>query len=256
MSVAVLMYHGLGNSADPEGGKYAVSPLLFSKHIAALIEAKIPVVSSQRASPFTPAAAITFDDGEVSVLDAAPILAAAGLSATVFVTTGFLGREGYLSREHLKELSRAGFLIGAHGESHRFWTELSAGELERELGAPRRFLEDLLGGPVSMASAPGGRVDQRCRATAARVGYTRLFTSRPGLAQPWSDPLDLPRITMYRDTTPARLVALARGALWPSLALKGRDMALRAVRHLVGEAKYRQARAFLSRAGEVFSWRF
>ena len=71
--------------------------------------------------------AITFDDGYRDNLTVAlPLLEKFGLPMTLFVTAGFVGREGYLSKEELREISKHPLVtIGAHGLSHRDFTRLS-----------------------------------------------------------------------------------------------------------------------------------
>ena len=56
--------------------------------------------------------AITFDDGsETDLICAAPILQELGFGATFYITTGFIGKPGYLNRSQLQELSQMGFEI-------------------------------------------------------------------------------------------------------------------------------------------------
>jgi peptidoglycan/xylan/chitin deacetylase (PgdA/CDA1 family) len=95
----VLVYHRVATPAiDP--WNLSVSPENFAAHVAALVRYTrvVPLTELQeavRAAPERPLVAITFDDGYVDNLQAAaPILAAAGAPATVFLVTGSLGRPG------------------------------------------------------------------------------------------------------------------------------------------------------------------
>src|SRR5688500_7529622 len=69
----------------------------------------------------SPGVAITFDDGcETDLLIAAPALRERDFGATFYITTGFLGRRGYLDSQQLRTLAESGFEIGSHGVTHRF----------------------------------------------------------------------------------------------------------------------------------------
>ncbi|MCE5228838.1 polysaccharide deacetylase family protein, partial [bacterium] len=91
-------------------------------------------------------------------------------------------------------LSSAGMLIGAHGRTHRYLSDLAAFEMDNELRGSRARLEDLLGVPVPGMSLPGGRLSARLRDRIGAAGYRFLFTSRIALASPVDDPLDRPRV--------------------------------------------------------------
>lgn len=79
--------------------------------------------------------AITFDDGFRDNLTVAlPLLEKYGLPMTLFVTAGFIDRDGYLSTQELREISMHPLVtIGAHGLWNRNFTRLSADEARLEL---------------------------------------------------------------------------------------------------------------------------
>ena len=75
----------------------------------------------------------------------------------------------------------AGHIVGTHGWSHALLTHCSARELDRELNASRKLLEDKLGIAVTTMSLPGGRYNRRVLAACKEAGYTRVYTSEPRL---------------------------------------------------------------------------
>ena len=83
--------------------------------------------------------AISFDDGDAGqAAYAFPALRAAGMTATFFVTTSWVGSAGYVTWDQLREMRAAGMSIQSHTHSHPFlsgWT-------------PRPFATSC-GGPVS-----------------------------------------------------------------------------------------------------------
>src|SRR5204862_5165631 len=103
--------------------------------------------------------AITFDDGYRNFLKvAAPLLNEYRLPATVFVVSGYCGRYNeWLSRvkklprlemlswAEVREISQAGFAIGAHTVNHPNLTMLSAKDVAKELRDCRSDIEDRIG---------------------------------------------------------------------------------------------------------------
>lgn len=94
----ILMYHRIASPpVDPWG--LAVRPERFEQHLAALRRSRRPLPMSEfvaqldRGTLPADAVAVTFDDGYADNLnEARPRLAAAGVPATLFLTTGFVGQ--------------------------------------------------------------------------------------------------------------------------------------------------------------------
>ena len=126
---------------------------------------------------------VTFDDGYASDSEyALPILRARGLRAHFFITAGLTGKiPGYMGWSQVRSLQDAGHIIGAHGWSHTLLTHCSAKELDNELNASRKLLEDKLGIAVTTMSLPGGRYNRRVLAACQEAGYARVYTSEPRL---------------------------------------------------------------------------
>src|SRR5205085_448269 len=62
---------------------------------------------------------LTFDDGYRDFSTTAlPVLEADGLTATVFVVSGFVGRPGYMTAADVAAAAAAGMTIGAHTVHH------------------------------------------------------------------------------------------------------------------------------------------
>jgi len=124
---------------------------------------------------------ITFDDGHISNFECAlPVLQSRAIQARFFITVGWTGqRRGYMGWQELRELHRAGQLIGAHGWSHALLTHCNASELHRELVNARLTLEDKLRTSITTMSLPGGRYNRRVLTACREAGYTQIFTSIP-----------------------------------------------------------------------------
>jgi peptidoglycan/xylan/chitin deacetylase (PgdA/CDA1 family) len=142
-----------------------------------------------------PAVAVTFDDALETVFDGAlPVMAAEQIPATIFVPTGYLGREArWLSVKgaenrpvgrvaaaaRLKALDPGLVRLGSHTVSHPRLVSLDAIALDRELASSRQALEELTGAPVTMLSLPYGLYDARVLETARASGYDRVFANVP-----------------------------------------------------------------------------
>ena len=142
--------------------------------------------------------AVTFDDGDRSVLDRAfPILVEHGLPATVFVATHVIGQPGALTADELRLLAQCGWEIGSHTVSHELLTELDEEQLERELRESRHELERLLGRPCRSLAYPFGAADARVIAAAEAAGYRTACVLSGRLSAPSA--LAWPRVGVGAD---------------------------------------------------------
>ncbi|MFT7869262.1 MULTISPECIES: polysaccharide deacetylase family protein [Amycolatopsis] len=127
---------------------------------------------------------LTFDDGNESDVEVVlPRLADRGLTAEFFPQAGRLGQRGYLDRDGLRELARAGMEIGSHGWEPRDWRRLDDRHADRELKDAPKLLGDLCGRPVRRYSLPFGAYDRRVLARLRQAGATRVYSSDGGAAR-------------------------------------------------------------------------
>lgn len=170
--VLVLCYHGVPERAR---GPRDVEPAVLASQIRLLLARGYAATTFERAvlePPSQRTLAITFDDGERSVVDQAfAVLSAYDVPATVFVPTETVRLPHVVSWEELRELSGHGWEVGSHGKSHRALPPLPDTELERELDGSRRHIEDALQRPCRSLAYPYGLADARCVEAARRAGY-------------------------------------------------------------------------------------
>ena len=190
--MTILCYHAI---EDGWTSPLAVSPAQFESHCAWLARHRTVVPLREaldqmdtRGRLRTGMVALTFDDGFLSVLDAAlPILNRYRLPATFFVVAETLTPGGravdwvdtpppypmrVLSPADVLQLRDEGMEIGSHSYSHLDLTILSTQECVSDLIHSREVLEDLLKTRVPYLAYPRGRHNSGVREAAAAAGYS------------------------------------------------------------------------------------
>jgi len=200
---AIITYHSL----DDSGSSISISSALFRAHLDALISSSLKVVPLAGVLDNPGCIAITFDDGYRNFLKvAAPLLNEYRIPATVFVVSGYCGRYNewrsgvknlprleMLSWAEVREISQAGFAIGAHTVNHPNLTTLPAADVARELRGCRSDIEDRIGLPVDTLAYPYGATSAAV-CEMAKQEFRLACGVRPQFVGPASDPFDLPRI--------------------------------------------------------------
>lgn len=163
----IVMYHGIGGADGVSAADFRAQMALLRsrRRVVPLIE-----LSNRLEDPTaTDLAAVTFDDGYVDFAELAlPILADAGLHATLFVPAGRVGgtnewdagvmhERRILDAAGLRRLDPRHVEIGGHGFSHCRIVGLRGAGLERETAGSRRVLEDLTGRPIRLFAYPYGQ---------------------------------------------------------------------------------------------------
>jgi peptidoglycan/xylan/chitin deacetylase (PgdA/CDA1 family) len=231
----VLCYH----SVNPSPNYLSLTPGLFDEHLAWLqghcqVVALDELVSGvlRGGGPYV---AITFDDGYAdNRVHAMPRLCARGMTATFFVTAGFLERDDEamthlaevwltprerlhpLSWSQVRELRDAGMSIGSHTWSHRNLARLSTAEAQEELRRSREVLEDRLREPVRAVAYPWGKLGRHVTgetfAAARRAGYELGVISLPRAVRESDGALRVPRLGVGAEPV-ERIAAKVAGAI-------------------------------------------
>jgi peptidoglycan/xylan/chitin deacetylase (PgdA/CDA1 family) len=192
---AILLYHGVGpTSTRIDPGFLRVRPEAFSAQLALLLEAGFEIVTvsefaerSGGGKPPPGIVALSFDDGmddNHSVV--LPVLREHGLRATVYVTTGLIGKPNpwmapessarMMTVDELRELAAAGFEIGAHTVSHPDLSRLGFEECLREMRESRAELERTLGTQVRTFAYPSCHYGPAAVDAARAAGFTAAVT--------------------------------------------------------------------------------
>ena len=216
----ILMYHGVADVAE-DPNQLFVTPGRFAEQMGTLQRLGLRGVSvgtlidAMRVGRHRGLVGITFDDGYVSVLEAAvPELRRRSFTATVFIIADRLGGTNewddgpawpLLSGGQVTELAAAGMEIGSHGATHVRLAGADAGRLDAEIARSRTSLGELIGVPVQGFAYPYGSMDAPARRTVAEAGYDyacAVETPTAALGR-----MALPRIYVGQRDGAARLTA-------------------------------------------------
>jgi peptidoglycan/xylan/chitin deacetylase (PgdA/CDA1 family) len=134
-----------------------------------------------------------------------PLLQQHGFTATVFQTTGWVGKEDEAKRmlnwRELAESEQAGIEIGAHTCTHPQLDQLPENLLREELYISKSLLEDNLGLKVPGLAYPYGYSSAKVRRVARELGYEYAYAVGNALTTDAADPFTLPRLTVQRATS-------------------------------------------------------
>lgn len=180
---AILTYHSIDDSGSP----ISVSPAAFRRQLEWLVAERVRVVPLSELSHLpvgSHAVALTFDDGIANLAtEAAPLLEAHGMTATIFVVTGRVGLDNQwttasrrrvprlplLGWDQLGRLSSRGWTIGSHSRHHHRLPACSDQQLEEELEGAAEDVAVALGVRPGWFAYPYGEVDTRVSARTAAV---------------------------------------------------------------------------------------
>jgi len=191
----VFGYHGVGRpSADVDPHFLRVAPERLQSQIELLLDAGFrfctvaELAELAGGGPPPPGRAVlSFDDGmEDNHSALLPILRRFGIPATIYVTTGLIGKPNpwmgnganarMMTEDELVAVARAGLEIGAHTVTHPDLSQLDREACVREMARSRDELERLTGAPVRTFAYPFCRYGPAAIDAAGEVGFLAAVT--------------------------------------------------------------------------------
>ncbi|MBD2699123.1 polysaccharide deacetylase family protein [Spirosoma sp. BT702] len=123
---------------------------------------------------------ITFDDGDLDQYEtAAPILEKHGFKGAFFIMTVAIGRRGkqpYMDKMQIKDLSDRGHTIGAHTWDHHNVKKYQGDDWKIQIEEPKAKLEAITGKPVKYFAYPFGLWNKQALPELQKRGYAAAFT--------------------------------------------------------------------------------
>ncbi|WP_434340554.1 polysaccharide deacetylase family protein [Motilimonas cestriensis] len=214
----VLMYHSVPTLSQ-QATQYDSTLAQFKQHLALLAQLNSQVVTLNTLMTTRDSQglqiAITFDDGYLDNLtNALPALTEYQFPATLFMVTRAApavsqwspNPKPLLSPQQLQQLDEQGWEIGGHTCHHLDLTRLSASQSQQQINNCKDDLEQQLGKAVNSFAYPFGRYQLHHEEQLAAAGFEYACTTRAGAVQPHTQPLTIPRITVFaNDCAPTLL---------------------------------------------------
>jgi peptidoglycan/xylan/chitin deacetylase (PgdA/CDA1 family) len=232
----VLTYHGFARSDVAR----------FERQMELLKRTATPVFADEAHSNGRQSVSVTFDDAFQSVFEhALPVLTRHDIPATVFVPTGYIGREpGWIENrradrgtdrvaaaETLTSEYPVRVRLGSHTVTHPRLDRLDSVMLRRELTESKAALETLTAGPVRMLALPFGACSQAVVAMASQVGYERVFANVPVTDGACDRARLVGRVNVTPDDWPLEFYLKLRGAYgWMALGVPAKRRILKVLR--------------------------
>lgn len=180
----ILLYHSIGTELHNDKYGFSISKDLFNEHIFYLKDnyefLKISDEYSKNLNKKT--ISITFDDGFHDNLKVAELLEKINCPYTIYITTGFIGKNNYLSKKELNIISNfPNCTIGFHGQTHKPFNNLSNIELRKEIIEGRIILEDIIEKKIIHASYPHGIYNNNIIELFKYYKFNTIASSRIGI---------------------------------------------------------------------------
>lgn len=183
----MLCYHQVRplTAADgPQARPLIVSPAGFAAHMRSLdragyhpvaADALVAHLSRGARLPSKPVL-ITFDDASAGQFTyALPILRRRRFVATFFVMTVVRDKRDWLSTRQVRALDRLGMTVGAHTYDHYPVPGYRGAAWRKQLDAPKRELERIVGHPIRLFAYPYGKRTRRAFRHLRAAGYRSAF---------------------------------------------------------------------------------
>lgn len=213
VKVPILMYHAIHVMDPSEEGSanLIVSPDTFESHIKALKDLGYYFLTPEEAYKVLSENVLpdgnkrivwlTFDDGDADFVNAAAIMKKYGAVGTNNIITSYVDKEGFLSSDQIKEMTKDGMTFQSHTVNHPDLSTQSDDSQNTELGESKSWLDGLLKQDTLALAYPSGRFNDSTKSLAEQAGYKMAVTTNEGLASADDGLYALNRVRILPSTT-------------------------------------------------------
>ncbi|NEU66604.1 polysaccharide deacetylase family protein [Spirosoma agri] len=189
--VPILCYHQIRDwrASDSKTAKdYIIPVAAFREQMKMLADSGYHTVSPDQLYAYLTTGAalpkkpvmLTFDDGDLDQYTvAAPELEKHGFKGAFFIMTVAIGRHGkqpYMDKTQIKDLSDRGHTIGAHTWDHHNVKKYQGEDWKIQIEEPKTKLEAIIGKPVKYFAYPFGLWNKQALPELQKRGYAAAFT--------------------------------------------------------------------------------
>lgn len=215
----VLLYHAIGDGEWEVSESGFKEQMVYVRNTYQCLDLHQLINNGQ---PEILQVAITFDDGYVSLLETvAPILRALNLTATVYLSTAYIGDTRtpsdltaghyadaeFMSWQDIEVLANMGWRIGSHGHRHIDYRTIEVSAVAEELELSKNLIEEKLNQPCTDLAFPYGAYDPEL----LELGNEIFVSVATGIHGPLSSPREMNRIDVRREYEMDDFKAICRG---------------------------------------------
>jgi len=186
-NVIILNYHSI---LDRESGLghidpiYSLSKTSFEDHLILIKKLGLDTITINDIPKVKDASnlnvCLTFDDGHESDYHAVfPLLSEYDMMGSFFPSLSNIQNEQRW--KEYRSMNEKGHLIGSHGISHLYFSNLSKVDQFRELKKSKQIIEEQIQNQIDYFALPGGKYNSDTCALAKYVGYKKLLTTDFGM---------------------------------------------------------------------------
>lgn len=203
-----LIYHAFGSKLPHDSYGISIDLKLFEEHLKFLQDnyLLLPLNHDTLDNKLDiDSVSITIDDGYKDNLAAIELLEKYDIPYTIYIATGFIDKNQYLSSSDLIDISKLNLCtIGAHSVNHLHLSNIGKEEQYRQLYESKIFLEDTIEKQVIDFSYPYGDYNESVRLIANSL-YEIISTSEIGINTITCDKKMLKRIEIISSDNIANL---------------------------------------------------
>ncbi len=189
--VPILCYHQIRNwrASDSKSAKDYIIPVeSFREQMQMLSDSGYHTILPDQLYAYLTTGAplpskpvmLTFDDGDLDQYETAlPILDKLGFKGAFFIMTVAIGRRGkqpYMDKAQIKDLSDRGHTIGSHTWDHHNVKKYQGDDWKTQVEEPKAKLEEITGKPVRYFAYPFGLWSPAVLPEIQKRGYVAAFS--------------------------------------------------------------------------------